>query len=505
MNSFLRRALSGACLAAALALPACSSPRQQAPTADAPADTAAPGATAMLSAAELRQDLDQLYATLQSAHYDLYARRDRASYDALHARLRARLDRPMSTEEARLAFQRFIAFGRVAHARIDLPFDRWAAFREGGGKALALSLRVQDGKVYVLSDPADADDVAPGDRVLAIDGQPAIDWLGRVGELVSADNPYLLHAQMEGLLPFLAWLALGEVDGLQLELADDDGGSRQVWLPATTRADIETAEAAGRVPASLDLSGRDARMLDGRIAYLRPGPFYDIRPEADSPWDRSHFRAWLDEAFADFIAAGATDLLLDLRDNPGGDNSFSDLVLAWFADEPFRFSPAFEIRVSAATVASNQSRLDALPEDAGGASAEMAALFQNQPMGSVVRYEIPLVAPREAPRFGGSVHVLVNRHSYSNAVSVAAVVQDYGFGRVLGEETADLASTLGAMEHFTLENSGFRVGYPKARILRPSGDATPRGVVPDVALAAPVVQGPDDPVLQAALAHIRAD
>ena len=106
MNSFLRRALSGVCLAATLTLQACSSPWQEAPAADAPADTATPDATAMLSAAELRQDLDQLYATLQSAHYDLYARRDRASYDALHASLHARLDPPMSAEEARLALQR---------------------------------------------------------------------------------------------------------------------------------------------------------------------------------------------------------------------------------------------------------------------------------------------------------------------------------------------------------------------------------------------------------------
>ncbi|GAB2651577.1 S41 family peptidase [Arenimonas aestuarii] len=495
MKSFLRRTLPGAWLAAALLLPACTSPTQAPP----PAAEAAP----QLTAAQLRQDLDQLYDTLQAAHYDLYARRDRASYDALHARLRARLDQPMTVGDAQLELQRFVAFGRVAHARIDLPFERWAAFREGGGKAIALSLRVRDDAVYVLSDPADAEGVAPGDRVLTIDEQPALDWLARVGGLVSADNPYLLHAQMEGMLPFLAWLTLGEVDGVQLELSDGDGAPHRVWLPATTRADIAAAEAAGRVPATLDLSGRDARMLDDRVAYLRPGPFYDIRPEADSPWDRSHFRAWLDQAFADFIAAGATDLLLDLRDNPGGDNSFSDLVLAWFADEPFRFSPAFEIRVSAATIASNQARLDALPEDAGGASADMAALFKGQPMGSVVRYDIPLASPRTGTRFEGRVHVLVNRHSYSNAVSVAAIVQDYGFGRVLGEETADLASTLGAMEHFTLAHSGLRVGYPKARMLRPSGDATPRGVVPDVTLSVPVVEGPDDPVLQAALASIR--
>lgn len=499
VNKPKTRRLSGLAPLLLATLAACAAPPETPPS--APVAGTSPATEARLGPAELREDLDQLYTTLQAAHFDLYARLDKPAYDAAYSRLREQLDQAMTRSEALLAFQRFVALGRVAHARIDLPFERWATFREGGGKALGFTLRVRDGEVFVLSEFAGTEGIAPGDRVLAIDGEAALDWLDRMGTLVSADNDYLRHAQMENLLPALAWFTLGEVGGVRLTLATADGGRREAWLPATTRAQLAAAEASA--PATRDLSGREARMLDGRIAYLRPGPFYDDRPEASSPWDRSHFRAFIDQAFEDFIAAGATDLVLDLRDNPGGNNSFSDLVLAWFADRPFRFSDAFEIRVSEATTAANQARLAASPGDAGSDSANMAALFESAAPGSLVRYEIPLVQPRPAPRFEGRVHVLVNRHSYSNAVSVAAMVQDLGFGRVLGEETADLASTLGAMEHFTLSHSGLTVGYPKARMLRPSGDPAPRGVVPDVAIAHPIPEGPEDPVLQAALREVR--
>lgn len=74
-----------------------------------------------------------------------------------------------------------------------------------------------------------------------------------------------------------------------------------------------------------------------------------------------------------------------------------------------------------------------------------------------------------------------------------------GFGRVLGEETADLATTLGAMEHFTLPHTGFTVGYPKARIVRPNGRIEPRGVVPDVILPAPRQADGNDGVLHEAM------
>ncbi|WP_394003223.1 S41 family peptidase [Luteimonas sp. WGS1318] len=486
-------------LVSLLCLPACAAqPPSEAAAIPAPIDAPIP-------AAALREDLDTLYAQLQAAHYDLFARRAKVDYDALYTTMRSELDTPLSRQEAQLRFTRFVAFGRVAHARIDLPFERWGVFREDGGRALPLTLRVDGEDVFVLQQTSGAPGIARGDRVLAIDGQPALAWMRNMGELIAADTDYLLYAQMERLLPLLVWLQLGEIDGIQLTLADDAGMPRTAWLPARTRAEVAATEASLAEAHDPDLPSRDARMLNDGVAYLRPGPFYDDRPDAADPWDRSAFRTFIDQAFAGFLADGATDLLIDLRDNPGGDNSFSDLLLAWIADAPFRFSPAFDIRVSEATVASNRARLEGQTADTGSASADLARLYDGTPPGSHVAYAIPLVAPREGPRFAGRVHVLVNRHSYSNAVSVAAIVQDYGFGRVLGEETADLATTLGAMEHFTLPHTGLTVGYPKARIVRPNGRLAPRGVVPDVMLATPRVASGADPVLQDALDAIVRD
>ncbi len=45
------------------------------------------------------------------------------------------------------------------------------------------------------------------------------------------------------------------------------------------------------------------------------------------------------------------------------------------------------------------------------------------------------------------------------------------------------ASTFGAMEHFTLPETGFTVGFPKALIVRPNGDAIPGGVSPDIKIS----------------------
>src|SRR5438270_11145639 len=82
--------------------------------------------------AQLCADFDALYAGLKSAHYDLFARRSQREYDALYRRMRSDLNHDLGLDEARLRFQRFAAFGRIAHANIDLPTEGWERFRKAG-------------------------------------------------------------------------------------------------------------------------------------------------------------------------------------------------------------------------------------------------------------------------------------------------------------------------------------------------------------------------------------
>ena len=205
---------------------------------------------------------------------------------------------------------------------------------------------------------------------------------------------------------------------------------------------------------------------------------------------------------AAFMEADAPALIIDLRNNPGGDNSFSDPMIAWIADKPFRFSSKFLVRSSDEAAASNQARLAANPGTVASVSALYAEAFETTPRGQVFEFDIPVAKPREGERFEGEVYVLVNRNSYSNAVSVAAIFQDYGWGTVAGEMTADFATTYGAMEHFNLPQAGLKVGFPKAYIIRPSGDEEPGSVLPDMLIKTPITPSSEDVVLKQLISAI---
>lgn len=467
-----------------------------------PSSAAEPAAGhAVFAPEELRADFAQMYGGLKSAHFDLYAFTPQRELDRRYVQLLGQIDRPMSRFEAMILFELFAAEVRMGHTRIDSPTADWNAYRKDGGKGFPLQIRVVDGRTYVAKNLSGIEAVRPGDEILRLNGQNMQPWLQRTERHVSAETAYMAHSLMDYDFAIYLWVELGAVDGFEILVRQAGSTVRQIHLPARTSAEMEAARLLQ--PADLDLENplREAKLLDQHIAYLRPGPFYNVEAKTGADeWDVSGFREFIDHAFDQFLEAGASRLIIDLRGNPGGDNLFSDVMVAWFATRPFRFASQFKIKVSAESIAANTARIEHDAAAAGPVSQEFAELYAQHRIGDVADFAIPQTAPRAGKRFEGKVFVLIDRQSYSNAVAVAALVQDYQFGVIVGEATSDMATTYGAMEQFALDHTGLKVGYPKARIVRPNGDLRSRGVAPDIAIRVPIVQSPHDEVLQQAIA-----
>lgn len=454
--------------------------------------------------AELRADFKAMYEGLQSAAFDLYAFTPRAVLDRAYRAGLAELNRSMTLFEAQIRFQKFAALARMGHTRVDFPRAVWSQHLKEGGKVFPLAIRVVGGKTMVAQNKSGVEAIAPGDEIVKMNGVAMQDWLKRTERHVSAETPYMAHSLMEYDFPIYLWVDLGDVDRFDLVLRKADGKTPKVRLPARTSAEMEAFAAAQPPALALDDPMRDAKILADNVGYLRPGPFYNAEAKTGAEaWDVSGFRTFIDGAFAKFKAAQADRLIIDLRGNPGGDNLFSDVMIAWFADKPFRFFSQFKVRVSPQSTKANADRLANDAEAAGPVSRQYAEMYAKAKPGDVVDFEMPLAQPRPDERFHGKVFVLIDRQSYSNAVAVAALVQDYKFGTILGEETSDMATTYGAMEKFRLPKTGIAVGYPKARIVRPNGDLRARGVTPDIPIRIPAVETPTDEVLQHALALAR--
>lgn len=440
----------------------------------------------------VRAELDHLYSTLRASHADLYVHRSREDYDARYRELRERITAPMDRLDVIRLLMPFVAYGQIGHARIDFPIPEYIGYAQGGGTLLPLDIRVVDGAPFVLRNYSEHPLLAPGTRLIAINGRSMDEWLARLGAYVSAERPYMVHAQLESMFPRLFWLSEGQVDEFSITVALPSGADSTVRIAARPVMDVEPLksewEAAGQE--------REATVLPQGIAYLRPGPFYARSPEESV----ETVTAFVDSAFNAFLEAGAPDLILDLRGNPGGDNSFSDPMVAWLADRPFRFASEYYVKASPETRRVLSGLAEQFP---GGISAEMLDEMRQHDDGERFAFEIPMAAPRADRRYEGRVWTLVDRHSYSNATATAAIIKDYGFGKILGEETSDLPTSYASSAQFTLPATGIVVTYPKGYFVRPSGDTALRGVLPDHRLDVPAIpRGDGNALLDAAIAYV---
>ncbi|MCT2399572.1 S41 family peptidase [Novosphingobium mangrovi (ex Huang et al. 2023)] len=476
-----------------LLLPSCAGTQVSHPEPATPPDS--------YSARDVREDLDMLYRTLGEAQYDPYARVTKVAYEQHFEQLRHEITGPMKKPQAHLLFQKLLAFGRIAHAHTEAPLiDALDAVR-AGEPVFPLDVVYRDGKAVLANWPDATDTLPPGSRLLAFDGQDMASIDAQLRNFVSADTDDLLHAQLvKGFPIYLALLFPGHTS-LEVRAVRPDGQEVTHEIRAIAFSEIGTLRKSRPVPRlATDFGSREFRIDDG-IGYLRPGPFSNLpgeKAEDSAGYEPAPFVAFLDKAFATFEAAGVKDLLIDLRGNPGGDNSFSDPMIARFAYRPFRFASRFSLRASAAT----KARYAKGTYEQGTLLAAMVEKEASTPNGTRYDFELPFVEPVEEGRFDGKVWALIDRQSYSNAVSVAAILKDYGFATPLGEATADLATTYGSVEHFSLPHSKVQVAYPKSYIVRPNGDETVHGVQPDIALAPQPIGESRDVVLEQAYAAI---
>ncbi|EMR01170.1 S41 family peptidase [Cesiribacter andamanensis] len=324
--------------------------------------------------------------------------------------------------------------------------------------------------------------------MLRIDQQPIAQVRASLHPYLSAERPYFKDAKLEfWSFPRMYWLAHGPKDAFTLAVKGADGTLATHTVHAISVMDFEEKRGG-----ELLTSDRSLRYF-GQTAYLRPGPF----SSADPAEGEAGYRRFIDSAFADIRMQQSQHLILDLRNNSGGHNAYSDYLIAYLADKPFRWYSRFQLKTSGLLKAHTRSHSPDTLTD-----AYSRAILDHKD-GEVYAYELPLYPPVSAERrFNGPVYVLINRQTYSMAAVSAALLQDYGFATLAGEETADVPTVYASQFSFTLPKTGMVVKVPKGYMVRPNGDERLQGVVPELKRADHLLDE-DDEILAFVLEHIR--
>lgn len=395
---------------------------------------------------ELRADLAQLVRALHEMPPDLARTADVAQLERAVRDIDAQLTAPLDRDAAWRLFATLnplLADGHLFVGFVDWRGDT-RAHLAAGGLLFPFEMHVTpDCGLHVSSALGGNASEFDGARIQDVNGLPAATLCEQLLARVHGDTRRFRADLLSRRFFFYYWKTFGAPSGFEIILE----GRGEHPVAGSTQLPRFLADET-RFERQFEL-----RFIDGKpAAVLKLGTFF--WPEKQQVLDFTR------DAFTRLRAAGTRSLVIDLRDNGGGnDDEWIDGLMPYIAGRPFRIASGIRRRVVVADAA------------------------RHEVAGSVVDGRIDDWFPPDLKnplRFRGKVLVLAGPGTFSSAVTLATVMQDFRFGRVAGPRDCVRASVSGGARRTTLTHSGLIVVAPRFILTRPSGAHEPGMFTPDI-------------------------
>ncbi|MEC7771567.1 MAG: S41 family peptidase [Bacteroidota bacterium] len=408
---------------------------------------------------EILEDLVFLKESLAETHYNLYAYTPKSEFDANYNQIKQEIQKDSFTLlEATSIFQKVISKANNGHTEIGFPGTSYGKYANAGGTLFPLEIAFENNKALIRKNWSSTGSITIGSEILSINGAAITDILSDIYPLISAERTYFKNAKLELYsFPRYYWQVYGKHDSFEVTIRSN--GAIKTYVVNA----VDLIQGYEMKRTELIDSERNLKFID-ESAYLKPGNFGG---------DEEKYQKFIDSAFITIKKKESKNLIVDLRNNGGGDDSYSDYLVSHFADRPFKWNSSFKLKTSAFLKEHTRKNYDT--------TSTFWQSVLNHKNGEVYEYEIETYQPQpESKRFLGNVYVLVNRQSHSQATVTAAQIQDYGFGTIVGEETGEYPSLYASIFQFELPNTRISVNVSKGKIIRVNGSTKEEGVIPDI-------------------------
>ncbi|MTI38648.1 S41 family peptidase, partial [Fulvivirga lutimaris] len=408
---------------------------------------------------QILEDMAFLKSSLNEAHYNLYAYTSKEAFDKNYNLVKQSIKKDsFNLLEATSLFQKIISKANNGHTEIPFPGKSYGEYAYGGGTVFPLEIAFEDDKALVRKNWSNNERIKVGSEILSINGLAIQEILNKIYPLISAERIYFKNAKLELYsFPRFYWQVFGKQNEFKVEIKSGDRNNTH-----TIQA-VDVIDGYEMKRNEIFHSTMTLKFYD-HAAYLRPGGFGG---------DLEKYKHFIDSAFTEIKKHKSQNLIVDLRNHPGGDDAFGDYLVSYFADRPFKWTSKFTLKTSS------------LLKEHTRKSSDTTTVYAKEILahndGEVFEYKFEECQPQpREKRFTGKVYVLVNRQSYSQSTVTAAQIQDYGFGTIVGEETGEYPTLYASVYYYALPNTGVTVQISKGRIVRVNGSTKEEGLIPDI-------------------------
>ncbi len=366
----------------------------------------------MFSVAELQADFKQLRKAMEANPAIIYQFTEKGAFDRLFDQQFEKIVKPMSTEEFRRIIAPVIVQVGCIHTSLWMPPGYWKNAR---AKLIPLRLVFLKSRGYVWRIYNETKQISEGSEIISINGSPVSEILDILKANISADGyneSYRTFKINEGF-SYRYGLDFGYQDELEFVYQlPDQNDQQKIVLKAV---DLETVEKHGMEKNSTEYNALDYthsfKVLEEKnaaILTIRSFAFYN-KPEI--------LNSFIDSAFNKIHEKNIQNLILDIRNNDGGNPFCSVHLFSYLESRPL---PYFA--------------------EEYGKYAQLA-------------HPIPLA---EKP-FTGSLYTLINGDNVSTTPHFCALLKYHKIGIFVGTETGGTYTCNAATREIHLKHTRFIV------------------------------------------------
>lgn len=388
----------------------------------------------------LKQDFKVLRDSLQNLHAGLYRYKSEVRMNAMFARCYGQLDHSMTETDFFAIVSSLVSSIEDGHTECFLPKAMINAII-AGVKVFPIQPKYIGDKAYV---PCDTKEFPAGTEIVKIDGKPVDEIRKRLFGLLSSDGSIETEKYVkinDGHDPFsyLYYVVYGEKTDFKITYKMVSGELAEKTIPADYFPKMECAPENTPVNQYLSLEYKS-----NGTAVMTLKTFANEYLERT----KENFENFLAASFKELKDKKISKLIIDLRENGGGEDTNGLLLYRYLTDKPFQYYMSLNSTKHIITDHPNLAMQK--PED---------------------------------NNFTGRVEFLIGGKSFSGAAEFSSIARTNSRGLFIGEETAGgyYGNTSGSKIGLVLPNTKIRVNIPLTKYVMAVKKIkhNDRGIIPD--------------------------
>ncbi|MBL0336836.1 MAG: hypothetical protein IPP73_16385 [Chitinophagaceae bacterium] len=399
---------------------------------------------------QLKSDLAFYKSKLEQFHPGLYLYSSKAGIDSYFDSLSALITKPLDD----LEFYRIITLTsakiRDGHTLL-LPGSETTAYHNKNSPFLPLQIGVYKNGLFVKMNCSATAPIPDGSRIVSINGQTSEEIIQQLTERQVRDGNNLSYAYwiLDNYFRDYYSYHFGHPDNFTIEY-ESENGVKKTSIPGLAKDSLFYYRSQRYPDFRFDKKPGEGITLkldtSNHYALLKIRDFHNdvLRKTYHQPFNET-----ITGYFSEIVNSKVDNLVLDLRDNQGGDIENGVYLLSWLLNKPFKV-------VTSYNCVESQQLVSCKGPSSGSHN------------------------PKENP-FSGKLYVLVNGGSFSNSGIVASCLRVNQRAVFIGTETGGNPNVLtGFPKGFELPNTKIKVEIPSKQFVMTSVSGNDgRGLVPD--------------------------